>query len=209
MKSIFNLFSLELHKRKKEYTFILCLMLVGITFGSIFMTLLKSQDKLLVFNHITVYFDALKNHQLSYLLALKDNLLSNLGFIIGIWLLGLSIIGVPIILFLIFFKGFLLGFAIASIIYKFKLWGLFITIIYIFPHHVITTIVLLILSYYALHFSLTFGYSILKRKTVNFNFLTNRYVKVLAVSILSIIITSLYEVYIVSGLLKWLLVLVK
>ncbi len=209
MKMIVNNFSRELIKRKKDYTFILGLVLVGITFGAIFMTILDKQDKLLVLNQITSYFDAIKNRDLSYIIALKDNLTSNLLYMVGIWLLGLSVIGIPIILFLIFFKGFIIGFAIASIIYKYHFIGLFITLIYIFPHHLISILITMILGYYALNFSINLMINLFNKKSINFNTITNRYFRILLIVATITIVIGCYEVFVVPTLIKFLLGFIK
>ena len=207
MRVVLKTFAQELHRRKRDYTFILGLILVGITFGSIFMTFLDKHDKLLVLNQITAYFDSIRNNQLTYLVALKDILISNLVFILIIWILGLSIFGIPIILFLVFFRGFILGFAIASIVYKYKFWGAILSIIYMFPHHLCSVIILMILSYYSLNYGFNLCCAIFQKKTINFKNITNRYFRVLFLAIIGTIIISLYEVFIVPTIIKFLLVL--
>lgn len=205
MKQIIKQFKDEFKKNKKGYIFILSLILIGIIFGSLFMTILDNHDLLLVTNQITAFFDGIKNVELNYITALKNSLISNLLLVTLIWFLGISIIGIPIILFLLFMKGFILGFSIASIIYKFSFKGIFISLFYIFPHQLITILSLLILGYYSLNFSYNLFLAILKRKTINYTTITSKYLKIFIMCIILTIISIVFEIFISPTLIRYLL----
>ncbi len=209
MKNLLKMFIVELKSRKKDYLFLLGLIIGGIIVGLLFMFLLDKHDKLLVINQITAYFDAIKNKDFIYMISLRENIMANIFFVLGIWLLGISVIGMPIILFLVFFRGFLIGFSIATIVYKYGLIGMLISFFHIFPHHLLSIIILMILSYYSLNFSFNLILTIINRKTINFKNITNRYFKVLVVSVISTIFVSLYEVFIVPIITQFLLVFTK
>ena len=53
-----------------------------------------------------MFFNNIKDNKLNYIDTLKNSIISNMSLIIVIWLLGISIIGVPIITFLYFCKSF-------------------------------------------------------------------------------------------------------
>jgi stage II sporulation protein M len=199
----------EFKRRRNQYTFLLGLILVGLTFGAIFMTVLDNHDRLLVLNQITAFFNGIKTKNLTYTLALKNSLLSNLVFILGIWILGLSVVGIPLILFLIFFKGFIIGFAFAAIIYKYKFLGVLIAFFYVFPHHLLSIIVTMVLGYYSINYSINLFFSIFKKKTISFHNLTQQYVRILVFSTTLLFITSLFEVYIVPSILRFFLAWIK
>lgn len=208
MKQIINQFTIEIKKNKKSYLFILSLILIGIIFGSLFITILDNHDLLLVSNQVTAFFEGIKKTELNYVIALKNSLVSNLGLVLIIWFLGISVIGIPIILFLLFMKGFILGFSIASIIYKFGFKGIFITFFYIIPQQLITILFLLIIGYYSLNFSYNLFSAIIKRKTINYTTITTKYSKILLMCAILAIISIAFEIFVSPILIKYLLKLV-
>jgi uncharacterized membrane protein SpoIIM required for sporulation len=106
-------------------------------------------------------------------------------------------------------KGFVIGFSIAAIVMKYKLLGILGAITYITPHVIILAMVILIISCYALYMSFNLFWAIIKRKTINFKDIINRYIIILGLSILFIIITSLIEVFVSPYLIKFFLIFVK
>ena len=96
---------LKIKINKKIFVFLFVLMLMGIIAGSIFTTILNSSDKELVINHLNEFIDNINNNKLDYIFALKNNLITNISYVILIWLLGISVIGLPIIIKM-FYSGF-------------------------------------------------------------------------------------------------------
>lgn len=203
MKRLLNVLKNETKKNKKIYVFLIFLFIVGVIFGSFFITILDKSDKSLVMEQVSSFFNQIKEGKaLSFSSSLSSSLISNILFVFVIWLLGLSIIGIPVILFMVFIRGFILGFSISSIILKYKIKGIIGGLFYIFPHHIIFCLLTIILSYYAFSLSIMFLVSILKKKSINFRTYTNKYLKILFYSIIISIIVSLIEVYISPFLIK-------
>ncbi len=155
------------------------------------------------------FVNTVQNGKLNYANAILNTLVSNFSFTSIIWLLGISIIGIPIILFMYFTKSFMIGFSIASFILKYKAKGVLYAIVYIFPHHLINLIVFTLLLIYSLKFSYYLLNSILKKKTIHFKTLMNPYLSVLVIVMVTLLITSLYETFAVPYFLKQLLHVVK
>lgn len=80
--------------------------------------------------------------------------------IIAVWFLGLTIIGMPLILGVVFLKGFSLGFTISFLIKEKALAGALITILSILPQNLVYIPLLLIWSVVGINFSI---YIALKR----------------------------------------------
>ncbi|MDD4036273.1 MAG: stage II sporulation protein M [Bacilli bacterium] len=205
MKQIIKQFIIEIKRNKRGYIFILSLILIGIIFGSLFMTILDNHDRLLVSNQVTAFFEGIRKDELTYVVALKNSLISNLLLVLIIWFLGISIIGIPIILFLLFMKGFILGFSIASIIYKFSFKGIFLAFLYIFPQQLITILFLMIVGYYSLNFSYNLFLAIIKRKTINYNKITSKYFRILLMCLILTIVSIIFEIFVAPTLIKYLL----
>ena len=114
----------------------------------------------------------------------------------------MSVIGLPITLFLFFSKTFVLGFSVASIIANYKLKGCLLALSYIFPHLIINIFIYMVLSMYSLSLSLKIIHIIVKKQSLDFKFVMQKYIKVLLISIVGIIITSLMEVFLSPIMMK-------
>ncbi len=117
-------------------TFLLGILLIGILAGSLFIVMLNSSDKTMIKDYLEQFTNSVQSHKLNYGQALMSSLGTNLFFVIMIWLLGISVIGLPIMIFFYFSKAFILGFSVSSIIYQYKLKGCLLAFFYVFPHHI-------------------------------------------------------------------------
>ena len=188
---------------KKIMTFLNVIAVVGIIAGSIFMIILSKNDKETVLNSIKDFFDKLINNKFNFVGTLKNTVISNFLFSFIIWVIGISVVGVLIVIFIIFYKSFTLGFTISSIIYTYSIKGTLLALIYVFPHMVINLLILLYLSSYSIKLSIILIKSILKKDNLNFKAFINNYSKVFLISMLFLIVTSLYESFISPIILRY------
>ncbi|NLM63362.1 MAG: hypothetical protein GX190_03515 [Mollicutes bacterium] len=114
LKSIFGI-------NKQIRIFLLGLAIIAVIAGAFYITILNKTDQSLVESSINTFFNDIKNNNLNYVISLKNAILSNLGFYLIIWLLGISVIGIPVIIFMFFSKAFIIGFSVSSIILNYKL----------------------------------------------------------------------------------------
>ena len=196
---------LKIKINKKIFVFLFVLMLMGIIAGSIFTTILNSSDKELVINHLNEFIDNINNNKLDYLFALKNNLITNISYVILIWLLGISVIGLPIIIIMFFTKCFILGFSVGAVLTTFKLKGILVSLAYVFPGQVISLLFLLLLMMYSMSFTFKMIYAILKKKSIDFKLIMNKYFKILLIVLSVIILMSLYDTYLMPRLIKLLI----
>lgn len=187
---------------KKIIVFLVGLFLIGLIAGSIFITIISKSDQALVKEYIKEFVNKADKNKLNYLEALKNASLSNGLFIVIVWLLGFSIIGIPIVIFMYFSKAFILGFSLSSFILQYKFKGLLLALIYFFPHHVVNILAYTLIMIYSLKISFILTNSIVKKKTISFKAIMNRYLIVFAVSIGMVIVASLYECFVVPFLIK-------
>ena len=188
---------------KKIMTFLNVIAVVGIIAGSIFMIILSKNDKETVLNSIKDFFNKLINNKFNFVGTLKNTVISNFLFSFIIWVIGISVVGVLIVIFIIFYKSFTLGFTISSIIYTYSIKGTLLALIYVFPHMVINLLVLLYLSSYSIKLSIILINSILRKDNLNFKAFINNYSKVFLLSIIFLIVTSLYESFIAPIILRY------
>ena len=187
---------------KKLFLFLVTLGIVGIIVGSIFAVGLKVDDKMLIKEYLDNYLNNINDNKLNYLEALKNISISNYLFIILIWILGISLIGIPIIIFMYFMKCFMLGFSISAILINYNFKGLLFALLYIFPHLIINILIYIILILYALTLSLKILEAVIKKKNINFKYIMNKYLVIILFSFLVITLTNLFEVYLTPILIK-------
>lgn len=187
---------------KSMFVFLFILIVVGIIAGSLFIVMISKDDQTMVQQYLSTFLDNVKQNKLNFLQAFQGSLIGNILFILGIWLLGISVIGIPIMVFMFFSKAFTLGFALASMIVNYKVKGCLLGFIYIFPHHIINLFLYSFLMAYALSFSIRLITSLIKKKNLDFKVMMNQYFKVLIICVIGILITSLMETFLTPVLLK-------
>ena len=180
---------------KRVFVFLLCLMFIGVIFGSSLPIFLNNEDKVLVSEYLSNFVSQINNGYDS-LFLFKNSLINNGIFAFLIWILGVSIIGIPIILFLFFFKSFVFGFSISSIIVNYGFKGILFSFSYIFPHQVINLCVYGVLTNYSLIFSIKLIGMIFKKVDFNIRGAFNRYFRIFIFCFLVLILSSLFESFI-------------
>jgi len=195
---------------KKKYLFLMVIVIIGIVMGVIFANVLSVDDERLVYTKITEYFNNLKNDvSINYFTNFITILKNNYIYLIVIWILGLSIIGLLFNNFIIFFKSFILGFSIGSIINIYLYSGLVLAFFYVFPCMIINLFILIIMTYYANNFSLKLFEVLFKKKEYKFAPLIKKYSKILGVFLVFFIISGLFETFITPMILKLFSFLIK
>lgn len=202
MKAKMDKLKKRLNLNKKTLIFLFGLLAVGFIFGTIFITMLQKSDKELVKEYMQNYVTNINLNKLNYKNALINSLITNIGFVLSVWLLGISVIGAPVVLFMYFTKSFVLGFSISSFILKYKIKGCLYSLLYLFPNQILLLITYTFLTLYSISFSIKIIYSIFYKKQIDFKIMTNKYTKVLIFSIIIGVLSSLYEVFIIPNILK-------
>lgn len=187
---------------KKINYFIITILILGIISGSIFLMVSTETDKTSVITQIQTFFKNISTNSIDNGLALKNSLIINYLFVAAIWILGLSMIGIIINIFLTYIKGFLVGFSISSIFLTYNYKGILATLLYTFPSQILNIIVVSILSIYSIMFSKNLLQIIISKKNTNNRLMLKKYIVILMLCIILSFISSLLEVYIFPNLLK-------
>lgn len=190
-----------IYPNKKINFFVTTILMLGILSGAIFLMLSNETDKSSVITQIQTFFKNIQSNSIDNVQALKNSLIINYIFIASIWILGLSIIGVIVNIFLTYIKGFLVGFSISSIILTYGPKGILASLIYTFPSQILNIIVIITLSIYSLMFSSSL-LKIITSKKGNNRIILKKYIIILMGCIIISFISSLLEVYIFPSILK-------
>lgn len=209
MKQIMDKLKQVASKHKKVILFLLGIAFIGFITGTIFTTILSETDKNLVKGYIQEFIGTIENHKLNYTNSFKNAFISNTGFILIIWILGMSVIGIPINLFIYFSKSFIIGFSISSFILQYKSKGCLLSLIYIFPHQIINIIIYTVLLMFSMNFSKKLIYSIKSKKSVSFQTTFKRYTVIFLLSLAIVTITTVIEIFITPLLIEKILFIIK
>ena len=100
----------------KSYFIVIIIFVVGIFLGVMFIN--QTKDKTEIEKYINTYIDETKLIQNGdYFAELKKDIKNNIALVLILWFAGTTIIGIPIVLGMILFRGFCLGYTIAACAY--------------------------------------------------------------------------------------------
>ncbi|WMT42639.1 stage II sporulation protein M [Paenibacillus sp. D2_2] len=137
------------------YVFVSVLFLMGVVFGALMVNALTFEQQQDLSRYLGDFFVSVNDGGAAFqtlsFWAVASLHLKWLGLI---WLLGLSVIGLPGILILDFLKGVLIGFSVGCLVGQFTWKGLLFAIVSVAPHNLIVIPALLIASVAAVGFSL-------------------------------------------------------
>ena len=186
-------------KTKKLFILVFAITLLCFIAGMLLISMLSKSNKELIINSLNNFYTSLKENKISSTNLLYKTITSNLILNIIIWVLGISIIGIPIVIFILGFKSLSLGFTISSLIYTYKFNGLLKAIIYLIPN-IINIFIVFILVYYSISFSINLFNYLFRKIEFNKRVIVKRYLKLLIVAILLSILTSVTESFILPKL---------
>ncbi len=189
-------------KFDKRYVFFsMVIVILGIVTGALFIVILNNTDKNLVIEYITSYVESIINNT-SNINTLPTILFMNIIIIFIMTIVGFTYILFPINIVILFYKAFVIGFSLSafSLTYKFK--GLIISIIYIFPHLIINILVFSLLTAFTVKLSVNMIKNIINKKSVDMRSYISKYMVTISIFIVIVILTSLYETYIIPYLIK-------
>ena len=204
MKKIINYLNETVKKEKNILIFNTIIFLVGVVLGSLFINFITNDDKKLLIEQVSTFFSNVKKltSDIFGFESFLSILFNNLLVLSIIFVLGISMIGIPFVIFILFFKGFMLGTTISTIILKYSIKGIIGIILYIFPVCILSICVYLFMCFYAIYASKKFLRAFLKKDTLNFKQFLGKYLLSFIVSITLILLLSLLDAYLTPLLLK-------
>lgn len=111
---------------------------------------MQSVDKNSLINYITAISTSPSGELMSTTRIFINTLKNNLPIIIGLWILGLTFIGIPIVLLINLYKGFSLGFTFSFFIYALKERGFALALLGVLPQNLIYVPCIIFLSVIAM-----------------------------------------------------------
>ncbi len=174
-------------------------LILGIILGVISFILL---DKKVINNDLNNYINLIKIGNFDYLSRLVTSISSNLSFSFFIWIFGIIFILSFINIILLIYKGISFGFMISSIFYTFKFKGVILSLI-LSLNNILNMLVYIMLCYYSINFAIKCFNAFRYNKLVNFKSFYIRYIYIYLFLIMVLVISSLFEIYISSNLIRF------
>jgi stage II sporulation protein M len=193
----------NIRKNMGIYITVTLFFVIGISIGAITIKALGYNEKQNLVLFMNKFFQIVDKEQIKGASIFYQSLKNNFQTIFFIWFLSITVIGIPVTLFIISFRGFIVGFAVAFFIDGMGLKGIILTILTILPQNIIYIPCIVALAAISIKYSL----NVLKRNLGNGavqHYRNNILNYTIIVSIIFVIMCfgSLVEAYLSPQLLK-------
>ncbi|AIF51515.1 stage II sporulation protein M [Pelosinus sp. UFO1] len=197
-------FGMYLKANIVAYFFMILIFVIGIVVGALAVKILPDEQKTELINYLRIFFTGLA--QGTEEVASSETMIgvvmfNNAKTVVLMWILGFTIVGIPFVLFILFTRGFIIGFTVGFLVNEYVMKGLLFAFASVLPHNLFAVPAILVLSVSATTFSLM----LLRRKTygkVNIWYEAIRY-SILCMIILALMLfAALLEVYISPVFMK-------
>jgi stage II sporulation protein M len=186
------------------FLFIVVLFLMGVIFGAIVVNSMSITQKEDLFYYLSQFFGQVSSGK-----EAEDNDLflqsffHNSKFIGLMWILGISIIGLPVILILLFIKGMVVGFTVGFLVSQMGWQGFLLAFVSILPQNLIIIPVFIMMAALSVIFSLRMiKKQFLKKYAQPILPFFKRYIFALIVAGIFIVAASGIEAYLSPWLMK-------
>ena len=107
----------NIYENLKSYIIVAIIFIIGIAIGVIFINNTNNNQAEEIQSYINNFVNSLKqDYHIDKIELMKKSIGDNLILIISMWFIGSTVIGIPIVLGIIAFRGFCIGYTVASII---------------------------------------------------------------------------------------------
>ncbi|MDD3224917.1 MAG: stage II sporulation protein M [Clostridium sp.] len=185
------------------YLFSSICLCTGIVLGVYTVKYMSSFDKSDLISYMTSFTSSGNFKNINYEVVFLEVLKTNIPQLIIIWFLGLTMIGIPIILVMDIIKGFTLGFTVTFFINGMGMKGIWLSLFSVIPQNIIYIPCVIISSVIAMEFSF-----MLIKDNSNKNWTKNISSKILSYSLIFIGITAVmfigfvFETYVTPFIIR-------
>ena len=190
-------------KNNKLLFILIVLTLITLISGIFFNTLIDISTKKDITNNINNLITNY-NSQSNLIKSFIPTFSSSLFLELLIWIFGISIIGCIIVLFLFLFKVFIFGFELVSLLVNLKIGHIIFIVIYMLPS-LFNLVIYFILTLFSISYSISLFKILFLKKNYNLSNITKKYIKILGVSLLFNLLSSIIEVFILPKILIFLI----
>ncbi|MDY0405645.1 stage II sporulation protein M [Virgibacillus sp. 179-BFC.A HS] len=137
------------------YTFMVILFFTGIIFGAVIVNSMNFVQKHDLFFYLERFFGEISNNQhIERVDILKESFFYHLKYLLLMFILGFSVIGLPVVWLLLFLKGIVVGFSVGFIVNQLGMQGLVLSALSIAPQNLVVIPVYIVAGSLSMIFSL-------------------------------------------------------
>ena len=184
---------IKIWKKNKLLAILLLIIVITQLIGILIPIFIPNNTKEEITNNILIWQDNIKNQSNN----IKNTIIKNESFIITIWLIGISIIGVPIILLLYLSKLLVCVLELIFLIINIKKISPILIPFYIIPK-IMILLVSFILIYHSLNFSLLLTKQLFLKRNIPIKDEAKKYLKVGFIITIIILLLSIIEEFLIS-----------
>lgn len=203
-----NFISRHLQQYSSIYSFIMVLFVMGIIFGAVIVNSLAETQKEDLFYYLNQFFIQVSEGKTSPAEELlKLSFLHNVKFTGFMWILGISIIGFPLIFVLIFLKGVAVGFSVGFLVNQMGWNGLLLSFLSLLPQNLFIIPVYIFVAASSIGLSIKLIRKIFMRQSLHFQLVpvfANYFMGYIA-AVAIITLAASIEAYIAPALMKTLI----
>lgn len=195
------LFINHLKEHATIYLFMIMLFLTGIVFGAIIVNSMNFVQKQDLFFYLERFFvQIVEGQSIEKTSILRDSFLYHAKYLIILFLLGLSVIGLPLVWVLLYVKGLVIGFSVGFLVNQIGMKGLFLAAISIAPQNFVIIPVYIIAGTVSMIFSLGLLHKLFSRRPTEPAFQAlGQYMLVFVFLIVAAFVASGIEAYVANG----------
>lgn len=127
--------------------------IIGISSGAFTVKTLADYQKQELISYMKNFFQVLSNKPIDAFSVFKQSLTNNLQTAVFIWILGITVIGMPIILLLIAVRGLIIGFTVGFLVEQLGVKGILFSFISIFPQNLLIIPSIVVIAVMGIGFS--------------------------------------------------------
>lgn len=187
-----------------SYFFMILILIIGIVVGALAVKTLPDEQKTELIGYLRIFFSGLTKSPDSITdtpALLSTVLFNNAKSILIMWLLGFTVIGIPFVLFILFTRGFIIGFTVGFLVNEYIMRGLLFALVSVLPHNFFAVPAVLITGVSATNFSLRLLRH-RKRTKANLVYESLGYSVICFAMLLLMLFAGLIEVYISPVFMK-------
>lgn len=186
------------------YFFMILIFIIGVVVGALAVKTLPDEQKTELISYLNIFFTGLT--QGTDNITYGGNMISSVMFnnaktIVLMWILGFTIVGIPFVLFILFTRGFIIGFTVGFLVNEYVMRGLLFALASVLPHNFFAIPAVLVMGVSATKFSLL----LVRRKTygkINLWYEAAGYSVLCVVMLVVMLLAALLEVYISPVFMK-------
>ncbi|MCY8232824.1 stage II sporulation protein M [Priestia endophytica] len=193
----------HIQKHSSVYLFVTVLFFIGVVFGAVVVNSLNLGQKEDLFYYLDRFFGQVTKGEVANSAdILKQSFWHNIKYLGFIWILGISVIGLPVVLVLLFLKGIVIGFTVGFLVNQMGFHGFLLSFVSVLPQNLFLIPLFLVVSTLSLSFSLKLMKQFVRSGSETMIAAFMRYSTVILLILAVVTISSTLEAYASPFLMK-------